>query len=112
MKIGLELPREADEEAHLHELLEFMAAHGQVVALPEIFILAWLDGKFRLFSAREDGKLKGLAAVCLVQDPVTAGYHWWISFAIGQDLSAEIASAMWIYTEIEDEPRIRQSAIH
>lgn len=115
MKIGLELPRESDEEAHLHELLDFMAAHRQLIYSPVVFVQAWLEGKVKLFSAREQGALKGLAGVCLVQDPFDGSHRWWGSFTIGEytaEMLAAIDEAMWIYTDRRDDAVLRSLAEH
>lgn len=100
MKKGLEHPREGEESSHMEEMVKFIVANGGIILHPVIFIGGWIEGKIKIFTARNDaGEIIGMTICPVVQDPMTGKHKWWVSFTAGEDLSDTVAIAMCIYEE-------------
>lgn len=87
MKHRIEHPIKGKEDAQIEEIVLYMLESGQYIYNPIIFLHAWNEGKLKIHTAREDGKIVAMQIVLHVECPVRDKTHYITAFKAGEDIS-------------------------
>lgn len=99
----IEKPDETRIDAQMEELMAYMVAHDQLLYFPVTFVQAWLAGKLKVLTHRDEaGKITGMQVLCFFTCPVTGKAYYIESFRAGDDLRSEMAPILAGYQEVED----------